>query len=122
MLLENIHLHVDCLIVPKFKFNTGISNKSVLKFIQEMKKKAPTQVSSTAQKMKVMKTAFDNDLFIPPSKLKENIPPSKLKEAVSTSMPRPKFPENLKGCDWIQELSVTIRKTKKTQLPKERYC
>ena len=28
--------------------------------------------------------------------------------------------ENLKGCDWLQEVSITIRKTKKTNVPKER--
>jgi len=72
-----------------------------------------TPASQSFQKMKVMKTAFDNDLFVPPSVFKEPM--------ATASMPRPKFQENLQGCDWIQELSVTIRKSKKTALPKERY-
>ncbi|MEQ2203155.1 Baculoviral IAP repeat-containing protein 6 [Xenoophorus captivus] len=29
--------------------------------------------------------------------------------------------ENLRGCDLLQEVSVTIRKFKKTSVPKERY-
>jgi baculoviral IAP repeat-containing protein 6 len=28
--------------------------------------------------------------------------------------------ENLKGCDWLQEVSITIRKCKKSHVPKER--
>lgn len=59
-----------------------------------------------------MKSAFDKDIFIPPSKVKE---------ALTSSVPRPKFADNFRGCDWIQEVSVTIRKMKRTQIPKERY-
>jgi len=59
-----------------------------------------------------MKKAFDNDLFVPPSSVKDQ---------QSSSLPRTKYPDNLKGCDWISEISVTIRKTKKTQLSKERF-
>ncbi|KAK3094209.1 hypothetical protein FSP39_025467 [Pinctada imbricata] len=73
---------------------------------KEMKKTA-----SATQKLKVMKSAFDNDLFVPPSKVKD---------LSSVPLPRAKLPDHLKGCDWIQEISVTIRKTKKTQLPRER--
>ncbi|XP_076097651.1 dual E2 ubiquitin-conjugating enzyme/E3 ubiquitin-protein ligase BIRC6-like isoform X3 [Mytilus galloprovincialis] len=76
---------------------------------KEAKKKSGSQLS--AHKLKIMKKAFDNDLFVPPSSVKDQ---------QSSSLPRPKYPENLKGCDWLSELSVTIRKTKKTQLSKER--
>ena len=62
--------------------------------------------------MMVMKSAFDKDIFIPPSKVKE---------ALTSTAPRPKFADNFRGCDWIQEVSVTIRKMKRTQIPKERY-
>lgn len=68
--------------------------------------------SSSTQKMMVMKSAFDKDIFIPPSKVKE---------ALTSTAPRPKFADNFRGCDWIQEVSVTIRKMKRTQIPKERY-
>lgn len=78
--------------------------------LQELKKKS-SSISST-QKMMVMKSAFDKDIFIPPSKVKE---------ALTSSVPRPKFADNFRGCDWIQEVSVTIRKMKRTQIPKERY-
>ncbi|XP_062579414.1 baculoviral IAP repeat-containing protein 6-like [Saccostrea cucullata] len=75
---------------------------------REMKKKSSS--SSSTQKMIVMKSAFDKDIFIPTSKVKEAM----------TAVPRPKFADNFRGCDWIQEISVTIRKTKRTQIPKER--
>lgn len=41
--------------------------------------------------------------------------------AVKTESPAPsKKVENLRGCDLLQEVSVTIRKFKKTSIPKER--
>lgn len=82
----------------------------VIYMFQEMRKKSTS--SSSTQKMIVMKSAFDKDIFIPTSKVKE---------AMTSSAPRPKFADNFRGCDWIQEVSVTIRKTKRTQVPKERY-
>lgn len=65
-------------------------------------------------KMKVMKTAFDNDIFMAPSVVKEN-------SSIASVLPRTRYTENLKGCDWIQEMSITIRKAKKSWLAKERY-
>ncbi|XP_022332916.2 dual E2 ubiquitin-conjugating enzyme/E3 ubiquitin-protein ligase BIRC6-like isoform X4 [Crassostrea virginica] len=76
---------------------------------REMRRKSAS--SSSTQKMMVMKSAFDKDIFIPPSKVKE---------ALTSTAPRPKFADNFRGCDWIQEVSVTIRKMKRTQIPKER--
>ncbi|OWF45700.1 baculoviral IAP repeat-containing protein 6-like isoform X2 [Mizuhopecten yessoensis] len=89
-----------------FAQNKNTDDKTNDKPKDSKKKAAPA--TNTAQKMKVMKTAFDNDLFVP------------LKETVISALPRPKLPENLQGCDWIQELSITIRKSKKLALPKER--
>ncbi|XP_069118544.1 baculoviral IAP repeat-containing protein 6-like isoform X2 [Argopecten irradians] len=89
-----------------FAQNKNSDEKTNDKSKDSKKKSAPA--NSTAQKMKVMKTAFDNDLFVP------------LKETVISALPRPKLPENLQGCDWIQELSITIRKSKKLALPKEK--
>ncbi len=41
--------------------------------------------------------------------------------AVKTESPAPsKKVENLQGCDLLQEVSVTIRRFKKTSIPKER--
>ena len=35
--------------------------------------------------------------------------------------PASKKPDNLRGCDLLQEVSITIRRFKKTSIPKERY-
>ena len=40
-------------------------------------------------------------------------------ERLSVSAMRQKL-DNMKGCDWFQEISVTIRKSKKTHVPKDR--
>ena len=42
-------------------------------------------------------------------------------ERLSVSAMRQKL-DNMKGCDWFQEISVTIRKSKKTHVPKDRYA
>ena len=48
----------------------------------------------------------------------------RLQEKASTSKADPptssKKPDNLRGCDLLQEVSVTIRRFKKTSIPKER--
>ena len=40
-------------------------------------------------------------------------------ERLSNSASKQKL-ENVKGCDWIQEISITVRKSKKTSVPKDR--
>ena len=40
-------------------------------------------------------------------------------ERLSASATKQKL-ENVKGCDWIQEISITVRKSKKTSVPKDR--
>lgn len=41
-------------------------------------------------------------------------------ERLSMSAMRQKL-DNVKGCDWFQEISITIRKSKKSPVPKDRY-
>ncbi|KAK3576772.1 hypothetical protein CHS0354_014586 [Potamilus streckersoni] len=65
---------------------------------------APTSATSDKSKAKTIKAQFENYASV--------------YGAASISG---KFKlENLRGCDWIQEISVTIRKTKKTHLQKDR--
>ena len=66
-----------------------------------MKKKRTAAQASDKNRAKTIKALFEN-IPIPLS--------SSSKSKVV----------NLKGCDWLTELSVTIRKTKKSNLPKER--
>ena len=40
-------------------------------------------------------------------------------ERLSVSAMRQKV-DNMKGCDWFQDISITIRKSKKTHVPKDR--
>ncbi|XP_029637353.1 baculoviral IAP repeat-containing protein 6 isoform X1 [Octopus sinensis] len=78
----------------------------------ENKKKSTTLNNTTMfdkQKVKSIKSLFDNIPY----------PGFNTTERVS-SAPKMKL-ENIQGCDWIQELSITVRKTKKTRVPKERW-
>ncbi|GAB1609836.1 baculoviral IAP repeat-containing protein 6-like isoform X2 [Argonauta hians] len=78
----------------------------------ESKKKSTTLNSTSMfdkQKVKSIKSLFDNISY----------PVLNTAERVSAT-PKMKL-ENIQGCDWIQELSITVRKTKKTRVPKERW-
>ncbi|XP_069036040.1 baculoviral IAP repeat-containing protein 6 isoform X3 [Lepisosteus oculatus] len=56
------------------------------------------------------------------SSLLQRAQASKEKASTSKTEPNPtaKKPDNLRGCDLLQEVSVTIRRFKKTSIPKER--
>ena len=40
-------------------------------------------------------------------------------ERLSTTAMKQKL-DNMKGCDWFQELSITIRRSKRTRIPRDR--
>ncbi|KAL4237916.1 Baculoviral IAP repeat-containing protein 6 [Mactra antiquata] len=66
---------------------------------KDIKKKRTAAQASDKNKFKTLKALFEN--------------------YNSTSGSKNKM-ENLKGCDWLTEISITIRKTKKTNVPRER--
>ena len=35
--------------------------------------------------------------------------------------PKPPRSENLRGCDWLQEVSITVRRFKRTKVPSDRF-
>lgn len=69
-----------------------------LLYVQDIKKKR-TAAQASDRRTKTIKALFEN---------------------YSSAAGKNKM-ENLKGCDWLTEISITIRKTKKTNIPRERY-
>lgn len=63
------------------------------------------------QKSKTIKALFENIPY--------NGSGLSAMERLAATAPKAKL-ENLKGCDFIQEISVTVRKCKKSNVPKER--
>ncbi|XP_064603703.1 baculoviral IAP repeat-containing protein 6-like isoform X3 [Liolophura sinensis] len=86
------------------------------KVVRESKKKSSVAGNSHSganekQKSKTIKALFENIPY--------NGSGLSAMERLAATAPKAKL-ENLKGCDFIQEISVTVRKCKKSNVPKER--
>ncbi|XP_067680641.1 baculoviral IAP repeat-containing protein 6-like isoform X2 [Haliotis asinina] len=80
---------------------------------KETKKKMSTPVASTSNssKQKTIKSLFENVPYMPGASVAERL---------AATAPHKQKLTDVKGCDWIQEISLTVRKMKKTNIPRER--
>uniref|UniRef100_T1IPT5 Dual E2 ubiquitin-conjugating enzyme/E3 ubiquitin-protein ligase BIRC6 n=1 Tax=Strigamia maritima TaxID=126957 RepID=T1IPT5_STRMM len=83
-------------------------------------KVAPTTLKMPNRRVVKIREKVSGNVPSLQSMLEYFAPPGSAVERLAASAPNKKI-DHLKGCDWIHEISLTIRRTKKTKISKERF-